>query len=231
MSPLVQLYCKKLTIKNVGSFIAARPDHIGWQINLDKLAGQALDSAVSESAKLVGQLKNEGIRSVFLLHPSIDEARLGDILDRIQPDIFLASAARNRLALEEVARSSSCELMIPIGIPAPGVDKSKYDPVGEAIDLIDIADWFTTDTINEGDAVDRFGCSGKVSQWEKLAAIVRASSKPVIAAGGLTPENVGNLWELCHPAGFDAHSAVCTDGQPDIEKSKAFVNAVRHLNP
>lgn len=229
--PLVQLYCKKLTVENVGAFIAARPDHIGWQINLEKVSGSALDAALREAAALAGHIERAGIRTVFLLHPSTDARQLIEAIKIVRPNIFLASAARNEAALRALAAEKICEIMIPIGIPTSAKRLATYDAVSEAEAVSSFADWLTTDTITDADSVDRFGCSGQTSEWGTLARIVNAGTTPVVAAGGLTPENVAALWQLCQPAGFDAHTAVCTNGLPDEAKARAFVDAVKRLPP
>ena len=52
---------------------------------------------------------------------------------------------------------------------------------------------------------------------------------PYADPSGARPGNVQELWELCQPAGFDAHTSVCTNGLPDREKAVAFVKAVREV--
>jgi N-(5'phosphoribosyl)anthranilate (PRA) isomerase len=229
--PIVQLYCKKLTLASLDDFVAAEPEHIGWQINLAKLNVEDANSYIEECASMRERLSVLGIRSVFLIHPSTDQNDLLRVLRIVKPDIFLASALRSRSALANFAGFGvSAEIMVPIGIPVSTKVSPNYDPVTEVNLYSDCATWYTTDTITESDTPDRFGCSGKTSNWLELVRVVEASSHPVIAAGGLTPSNVSDLWRFCKPAGFDAHSAVCTNGLPDKEKAKAFVVAVRALS-
>lgn len=228
MTPLVQLYCKKLDLRNVDAFLFAQPDHIGWQINLQKLGAPELDAAADLGGALAERLRSEGVRSVFLVHPSRDAAVLTPILERVRPDIFLASADRDLATLEEV-RAAGVEIMTPVGIPEPAASPEGYDPLSEARTQASVADWLTTDTITARDAVDRFGCSGRTSRWDVLATVVVEAGVPVVAAGGLTPGNVDELWRLCRPAGFDAHTSVCVDGLPDRDRAVDFTRAVRAL--
>ena len=57
---------------------------------------------------------------------------------------------------------------------------------------------------------------------------VFAGLPPVILAGGLTAESVGQALAICHPAGVDVSSGVeSTPGRKDPAEVKAFVAAVR----
>lgn len=69
------------------------------------------------------------------------------------------------------------------------------------------------------------GGTGESFAWEHIAEI--ASQRPVIVAGGLTPENVGVCVERVHPFGVDVRSGIETDGRKDPAKMRAFVRAVR----
>jgi phosphoribosylanthranilate isomerase len=54
---------------------------------------------------------------------------------------------------------------------------------------------------------------------------------PVIIAGGLTPENVGDLVKEMNPYGVDVSSGVETDYRKDSAKITAFIKAVRSAMP
>jgi phosphoribosylanthranilate isomerase len=72
---------------------------------------------------------------------------------------------------------------------------------------------------------DKYGGTGKAFAWEIAAGAV--AKYPVIIAGGLDPENVGQMVSRLRPWGVDVSSGVESGGVKDITKIKAFVRAVR----
>ncbi|MBL7061576.1 MAG: phosphoribosylanthranilate isomerase, partial [Dehalococcoidia bacterium] len=60
----------------------------------------------------------------------------------------------------------------------------------------------------------------------KLAKEVSARFS-VIIAGGLTPNNVGQLVKEVWPWGVDVSTGIETDGQKDVAKITAFIRVVR----
>lgn len=70
------------------------------------------------------------------------------------------------------------------------------------------------------------GGSGRSFNWE-LAKGATAGGKPIILAGGLTPENVGKAIQIIRPYAVDVAGGVETDGRKDLKKILSFVRAVR----
>jgi len=64
------------------------------------------------------------------------------------------------------------------------------------------------------------GATGKTHDWSVSVALVKLSSRPIILAGGLRPENVCDAIFRVRPAGVDAHTGV--EG-PDGRKDEALV--------
>jgi phosphoribosylanthranilate isomerase len=71
----------------------------------------------------------------------------------------------------------------------------------------------------------RQGGSGMPFMWQAVEPIAR--ERPIVVAGGLTPENVGDCIRLLRPYAVDVRSGVETDGEKDADKMRAFVRAVR----
>ncbi len=73
------------------------------------------------------------------------------------------------------------------------------------------------------------GGTGESFNWQLLPAeLVAAIGKPVILAGGLTPDNVSNAIEQVAPYAVDVSSGVeISPGKKDPEKMRAFIEAVK----
>jgi phosphoribosylanthranilate isomerase len=73
------------------------------------------------------------------------------------------------------------------------------------------------------------GGQGVPLDWAALAPHIEACEKPVILAGGLTPENVAQAIRACRPWGVDVSSGVeKSRGVKDAARIAAFCRAV-HL--
>ncbi len=71
-----------------------------------------------------------------------------------------------------------------------------------------------------------FGGTGRVADWVLAAEAAKAA--PVLLAGGLTPQNVGEGIRQVRPYGVDVSSGVeASPGKKDQAKMRAFVQAVR----
>ena len=85
-----------------------------------------------------------------------------------------------------------------------------------------LVDAFLTDTFDP--ATGRRGATGRTHDWRISRALVEASGVPVVLAGGLTPDNVGEAIRAVQPWGIDAHTGVEDDrGRKDRTKVKRFV--------
>ena len=69
------------------------------------------------------------------------------------------------------------------------------------------------------------GGSGQTFNWEVARAV--AERIPMILAGGLNPENVGEAVRLVKPWAVDVSSGTETDGRKDHARVRAFIQAVR----
>jgi phosphoribosylanthranilate isomerase len=80
----------------------------------------------------------------------------------------------------------------------------------------------------DANAPGKYGGTGLKFDWKLAVPIAREF--PVIIAGGLTPDNVGQAIELISPWGVDVSTGVETGGVKDIDKIKKFIRAVREAH-
>ncbi len=132
-----------------------------------------------------------------------------------------------------------------IPIPEPGLT----DPVPVREAILEVAealgrhsDFFMIDTLRGvvSQAVPQpvagfVGITGEVCDWDLAAALVGASSIPVIMAGGISPENVGDAIGRVKPAGIDScmqTNARDSRGNPirfqkDMDRVRRLLDEVR----
>jgi len=89
--------------------------------------------------------------------------------------------------------------------------------------LSPFVDAFITDTFDPKSGAS--GATGKIHDWRVSRRLVELADKPVILAGGLTPENVKRAILEVRPAGVDSHSGVeDSSGRKSREKIRKFVS-------
>ncbi len=90
----------------------------------------------------------------------------------------------------------------------------------------DIVDAFITDTYDPETGAT--GATGKTHDWAISRELAEDSPKPLILAGGLTPENVYEAIITVTPDGVDAHTGVENpDGRKCVEKVQRFITEAR----
>lgn len=90
-------------------------------------------------------------------------------------------------------------------------DAARYDTIADAL-LVDSLD------------ASGAGGTGETHDWERTRTLVEELSSPVILAGGLTPENVGEAVEVVDPFAVDVASGVEADpGRKDPDAVATFV--------
>ena len=71
------------------------------------------------------------------------------------------------------------------------------------------------------------GGTGMTFRWQEAAREITRVTKPVLIAGGITAENVGEAAEIFHPFGVDVSGGLEENGEKSEEKIRAFMEAVQ----
>jgi phosphoribosylanthranilate isomerase len=110
---------------------------------------------------------------------------------------------------------------------APEVMDGREGPIGEGSDWRSVvaAHPQAAGFLFDGNAAGEQGGGGRRFDWSQLPADL---ARPVIVAGGLTPENVGEAIRTARPYAVDVSGGIeSAPGVKDAEKMRRFVAAVR----
>jgi phosphoribosylanthranilate isomerase len=155
---------------------------------------------LDEAAAIDDFSKTMGVR-IVQLHGDVDRRQL-EILKTRAPDLAIIKS-------------------LVVGRHDPGALAAL------AVSLAPFVDAFIADTFDPDTGAS--GATGRTHDWAVSRRLVAASPRPVILAGGLTPDNVGQAILEVDPAGVDVHTGVeDRHGRKDRAKVEAFVRAARH---
>ena len=95
----------------------------------------------------------------------------------------------------------------------------------------DVLRWDACDTVEALLVDGSTGGLGETFDTTLLAELIPELTKPIIIAGGLTPENVQEIIASTNPVAVDVSTGVeMSKGCKDPEKICAFINKVKELN-
>ncbi len=189
---------------------------------------------VGEAGKTPDETGFEQTRRIFAATPppypkmaltvETDPDAIEAMVRATQPDMLHLSGDIRRLPVEAVQA---------LRRRLPGVQIVQAIPVSgpQAVELalayapaIDVCFLDTKDP-----AADVIGATGATHDWRISRRIVEAVDVPVILAGGLSPENVGQAIRAVRPWGVDSNSHTNQPGtwKKDPERMRRFVEAAK----
>lgn len=129
----------------------------------------------------------------------------------------------NEIAVEEISAIKQKLPHVKLIKAVHVVDESAIETARYFAPFIDS---ILLDSRTEG----RIGGTGKTHDWSISRKIALLIDKPVILAGGLTPENVGQAIECVNPFGVDVNSGVDSlNGDKDFNKVQIFIDICKSL--
>ncbi|MNK06137.1 N-(5'-phosphoribosyl)anthranilate isomerase [compost metagenome] len=211
--------CGLQDVEVLKSMINLPVDHIGFVFAKSKRRVTA-----DQAAALIPILKEwqsaEKPESVgVFVNPTIEE--LSDILQKASLDIIQLHGQESPEFCREVKRR--------FGVKVFKVLSVKQDSNKEGFDLEEYKGALDGLLLDTYDPLYGGG-SGQTFDWKQILPYqmwTKQEGIPLIIAGGLHPENVGDLLENFQPDGVDVSSGVETDGLKDIAKIRAFVERVK----
>jgi phosphoribosylanthranilate isomerase len=165
-----------------------------------------------------------------------DVDRLFETVRSVPPFVGRVGVLRDAASLQELPFEESDELFDTFQL----YDTTFWPANGEArlVFAVRVSDRASLDAIDptiEWDAIlldtyhkDKLGGSGETFNWDLAVEAKERFGRPIILAGGLTPENVGDAIATVRPYAVDVSSGVEAEpGRKDHAKLRAFIRAVR----
>jgi len=175
------------------------------------------DMEAEDTARVIGLVK-QSVAAVLITY-----------LDKAEEILYLRKKIgahkvqlHGPISLTEIVRLKTLAPDLPI-IKSLIVGKSGISELESAIlEFSSYVDLFITDTYDP--ATDACGATGRIHDWDISRHLVAFSPRPVLLAGGLTPDNVRRAIGHVRPAGVDAHTGVeREDGRKDVRLVRSFV--------
>lgn len=225
MSTEIQVYCRRPSLGEMDALIEMGVHCLAWHIRPED------GMAIIEAERMARRIKDAGRKSTLLVH-SRKVQILSTVARMVRPDFLLLSSDRDDSEMGHLAAlvAPNTKLMMSVPVSAAGLNE-KVDSYRFAIEYQAFAGALTVDTMLDTKSPSRFGCTGRTNDWDTCAEIVKASSVPVVLAGGLRAENVGEAIRRVRPPIVDACTSLeFPDKSKDLAKCRTFVDAVRAVD-
>jgi phosphoribosylanthranilate isomerase len=196
--------------EDLDAAVAAGADAVGFVVGV---ASSPRNIALEKAEKLIRQVP-PFVKSVLVTVPrGIDDF---EIYEKLNPDAI-------QIHGENLHTAASVRLKIPNTLLIGAVNAK----LANALDVVSkpakIFDAVLLDSFANG----RYGGTGIVHDWELSKRVKQAiHPKPLILAGGLTPENVAEAVRTVEPYAVDVSSGV--ERQPGIKDHKKISNFIKN---
>ena len=152
--------------------------------------------------------------------------------DQVAPDIVGIFVNEEASYINDIAENVGLHFVQLHGDESPEFCTCIHRPVIKALRLNVKTDPHSTEIYSHttwrillDTPTNKWGGTGETHDWVLARSIAQQS--PILLAGGLTPENVGEAIQQVHPWGVDVSSGVEINGKKDIKKIQAFVEHAR----
>ncbi|MNM17772.1 N-(5'-phosphoribosyl)anthranilate isomerase [compost metagenome] len=178
------------------------------------------------ASELVSLLKDWGtgkppLAAGVFVNPDLEE--LGGVLSRVPLGVIQLHGSESPAFCQEV-KNAFPDVQVWKALPVSAGGEEKHG--GPLESYAGTVDAVLLDTYDPTQA----GGSGRTFAWNLVPAYRKRAQEigvPLFVAGGLTPDNVGELLADYGPDGVDVSSGVETEGMKDIAKITAFIERVK----
>jgi phosphoribosylanthranilate isomerase len=194
--------------------ISLRPDALGFVTGIPS----SKRNVELEEVKNLLKLMPSNIKSVIVTVPS-DEIDIERIISKLRPD---ALQIHGDYPLDNFFLKNKAPSLCLI----KAVNGNSYQALENAEAAIDSFDAVLIDSLTSG----KLGGTGLIHDWEMSREIRNAIfPKPLILAGGLTPENIRSAIDKVKPFAVDVSSGVeLSPGVKDYHRMFSFIENVRN---
>lgn len=173
-----------------------------------------------EAGRLLSGVKNPPIPVGVFVNPTIEE--LEEVLSYAPLEVIQLHGQESPAFCHEVKERFGRTVWKAISVGKPGFDSASLDRYRPG------AHGFLFDTYH----ADMAGGTGKRFDWTVIPQLQQDTGEHAsIFAGGIDPENVGELLAGYTPEAIDVSSGVETDGIKDEQKIRQFMKRVREHVP
>lgn len=207
--------CGTATVADLACAIAAGADAVGFLMGVTHTTQDAVSCA--EAAAMVAMMPP------FVVPVAVTHLQKpGDLIRIVEESHCTTLQIQDMVTIDVVAEVRDA---LPYLCIVKAVHVMDASAIASATYFAEAADAILLDTRT----ADRIGGTGIPHDWNISAAIVAAVDVPVILAGGLTPENVGEAVRRVRPYAVDVHTGVKRDGVRDAERTMAFVRNAKKM--
>lgn len=197
--------------------VASGVKWLGFPLRLDV---HTPDLTENEASEVIGLLPS-GIAAVVITYTTAAAATV-ELCDKTGADWV---QLHGPISVDELRHLRS--MRPKLGIIKSLIVTSDSQPLLAAAEACSPwVDAFITDTYDPETGAS--GATGKIHDWRVSRQVVNVVSKPVILAGGLTADNVGEAIRMVRPAGVDAHTGLeGAGGRKDRDLVVRFLKAAK----
>ncbi|MEA1985073.1 MAG: phosphoribosylanthranilate isomerase [Euryarchaeota archaeon] len=212
--------CGMRSAEDIGLAVRYGADAVGFITEVPVDTPRKLD--IATAARLISQVP-VFVDPVLVIMPGSGEQAV-EMIEATQPSIVQIHNRLDATGLNIIRENTDVDIVRTFSIPRDRefMAEQLISQVGELVD-----DQLVDGVLLDTSTGSKVGGSGLTHDWAISEEIVKGVDVPVMVAGGLDPDNVGECVRRVRPYAVDTASGIETDGVKDETKIERFVKEVR----